>query len=164
MLQRIHHQYNRYESSLDDTLIGIESSGYLTHCILDPKVLARYLEAIAEDMEDMAPDYQPVFTNVYQYYGNLLASFTNTIDDLILQLPILIKLKVQVPMLLYSMDTVPVPLDAETYTGDKQVYTHVLPETEYIALTESNYVPFMQAQISLCAKIGYMYYCEYAHL
>ena len=38
-LQRIHHQYNRYESSLDDTLIGIESlsSGYLTHCILDPK-------------------------------------------------------------------------------------------------------------------------------
>ena len=54
-----------------------------------------------------------------QYYGNLLASFTNTIDDLILQLPILIKLKVQVTMSLYSMDTVPVPLDAETYTGDK---------------------------------------------
>ena len=25
MLQRIHHQYSRYESSLDDTLIGIES-------------------------------------------------------------------------------------------------------------------------------------------
>ena len=41
MLQRIHHQYNRYESSLDDTLIGIESlsSGYLTHHILDPKIL-----------------------------------------------------------------------------------------------------------------------------
>ena len=121
MLQRIHHQYNRYESSLDDTLIGIESlsSGYLTHCILDPKVLARYLEAIADDMEDTAPDYEPVFTDVYQYYGNSLASFTNTIDDLILQLPILIKLKVQVPMSLYSVDTVPVPLDAETYRGDK---------------------------------------------
>ena len=121
MLQRIHCQYNKYESSLDDTLIGIESLsyGYLTHCILDPKVLARYLEAIADDMEDMAPDYEPVFTDVYQYYGNSLASFTNTIDDLILQLPILIKLKVQVPMSLYSMDTVPVPLDAETYAGDK---------------------------------------------
>ena len=39
-LQRIHHQYNRYESSLDNTLVGIESlsSGYLTHHILDPKV------------------------------------------------------------------------------------------------------------------------------
>ena len=121
MLQRIHHQYNRYESSLDDTLIGIESlsSGYLTHHILDPKVLARYLEAIADDMEDTAQDYKPVFTDVNQYYGNSLASFTNTIDDLILQLSILIKLKVQVPMSLYSVDTVPVPLDAETYTGDK---------------------------------------------
>ena len=83
------------------------------------KGLARYLEAIADDMEDTAPDYKPVFTDVYKYYSNLLASFTNTIDDLILQLPILIKLKVQVPMSLYSVDTVPVPLDAETYTGDK---------------------------------------------
>ena len=72
-LQRIHHQYNRYESSLDDTLIGIKSlsSAYLTYHILDPKVLARYLEAIADDMEDTAPDYKPVFTDVYQYYGNL---------------------------------------------------------------------------------------------
>ena len=87
--------------------------------IFDPKVLARYLEAIADDMEDMAPDYKSVFTDVYQYYSNSLASFINTIDDLILQLPILIKLKVQVPMSLYSMDTVPVPLDAQTYTGDK---------------------------------------------
>ena len=71
-LQRIHHQYNRYKSSVDDTLKGIKSlnSGYLTHCSLDPKVLARYLEAIADDMEDMAPDYEPVFTDIFQYYGN----------------------------------------------------------------------------------------------
>ena len=39
-----------------------------------------------------------------------------------------------------------------------------MPETEYIALAETNYVSLMQAQISLCAKIGYMYYCEYAYL
>ena len=120
-LQRIHHQYNRNESSLDNTLIGIESlsSGYLTHHILDPNVLARYLEAIADDMEDMAPDYESVFMDVYQYYGNSLASFTNTTNDLILQLPILIKLKVQVPMSLYGVDTVLVQLDAETYIGDR---------------------------------------------
>ena len=39
-----------------------------------------------------------------------------------------------------------------------------MPKTEYIALTESNLVPLIQAQISLCAKIGSMYFCEYAHL
>ena len=40
-LQRIHRQYIRYESALDETLIGIENlnSGYLTHSILDPQVL-----------------------------------------------------------------------------------------------------------------------------
>ena len=76
----------------------------------------------------------------------------------------LIKLKVQVPMSLFSIKTAPVPLDAETYIGEKREYTQIIPETELIALTENNYIPLMQAQILLCAKIGYMYYCEYAHL
>ena len=166
MLQRIHRQYVRYESALDNTLTGIEhlNSGHLTHCILDPKILAQYLEAVEDDLEETVPAFEPVFTNVYQYYGNSLISFTNIIDDLLLQLPILIKLKVQVPMSLFSIETAPVPLDAETYLGEKREYTQIIPETELIALTENNYIPLTQAQISLCAKIGYMYYWEYAHL
>ena len=143
-LQRILRQYVRYESALDNTLIGIEhlNSVYLTHRILDPQILAKYLEAIKDDLEETAPEFEPVFTNVYQYYGNSLISFTNTIDDLLLQLPILIKLKVQVPMSLFSIKMAPVPLDAETYLGEKREYTQIIPETE----------------------IGFMYYCECAHL
>ena len=165
-LQRIHRQYIRYESALGDTLISIENpnSGYLTHYILDPQILGKYLEAVEDDLEETAPEFEPVFTNGYQYYGNSLISFINTIDDLLLQLPILIKLKVQVPMSLFSIKTAPVPLDAETYIGKKREYTQIIPETELIALTETNYVPLTQVQISLYAKIGYMYYCEYAHL
>ena len=123
-LQRIHRQYVRYKSALDDILIGIENlnSGYLTHFILDPKILAKYLEAVEDDLEET------------------------------------------VPMSLFSIETAPVPLDAETYIGKKREYTQIIPETEFIALTENNYIPLTQAQISLCAKIGYMYYCEYAHL
>ena len=51
-LQRIHRQ-----SALDDTLIGIEhlNSGYLTHRILEPRMLARYLEAVEDDLEETAP-------------------------------------------------------------------------------------------------------------
>ena len=115
-LQRIHRQYIRYESAFDDTLIGIENlnSGYLTHRILDPQILGKYLEAVEDDLEETAPEFEPVFTSVYQYYGNSLISFTNTINDLLLKLPILIKLKVQVPMSLFNIETTPVPLDAET--------------------------------------------------
>ena len=124
-LQRIHKQYIRYELALDDMLIGIENlnSGYLTHCILDPKILGKYLEAVEDDLEETAPEFEPVFTSVFQYYGNSLISFTNMIDDLLLQPPILIKLKVQVPMSLFSIETAPVPLDAETYIGEKREYT-----------------------------------------
>ena len=67
-------------------------------------------------------------------------------------------------MLLFSIETAPVPLDAETYIGEKREYTQIILETELIALTENKYIPLTQAQILLCAKIGYMYYCEYAHL
>ena len=67
-------------------------------------------------------------------------------------------------MSLFSIKTAPVPLDAETYIEEKREYTQIILETELIALTENNYVPLTQAQISLCANIGYMYYCEYAHL
>ena len=111
-------------------------------------------------MEDTAPDYEPVFTSVYQYYGNSLTSFTNTTDDLHLQLPILIKLKVQIPMSLFSLETVPIPLDAETYLGEKREYTQIILETEYIALTDNNYVPL----IFLCAKIGYTHITVSMHI
>ena len=52
----------------------------------------------------------------------------------------------------------------QRHIGEKREYTQIIPKTELIALTENNYIPLTQAQISLCAKIGYMYYCEYAHL
>ena len=138
-LQRIHRQYVRYKSALDDTLIGIEhlNSGYLTHRILEPSTLARYLEAVEDDLEETAPAFEPVFTDVYQYYGNSLISFTNIIDDLLLQLPILIKLKVQVPMSLFSIKTAPVPLDAETYLGEKREYTQIIPETEFDCINQN---------------------------
>ena len=55
-------------------------------------------------------------------------------------------------------------MDAETYTGSKSKYTEIISETDYIALTETNSVPLTQAQIGLCAKIGYKKYCEYPHL
>ena len=126
-LQRIHQQYIRYESVLDDRLIGIENLnlGHLTHHILDPQVLSKYLETIEDDLEDTAPEYEPVFTSVYQYYGNSLASFTNTIDDLLLQLPILITLKVQIPMSLFSIETVSVPLGCRNiFRRKKRVHSN----------------------------------------
>ena len=128
-------------------LLAPHSSALQTDTTKFKQELTKYLEIIEDDLEETASEYEPVFTSVYQYYGNSLALFTNTIDDLLLQLPISIKLKVQVPMSLFRIETVPVPLDVETYIGDKREYTQIIPETEYIALTDINYVPLTQAQI-----------------
>ena len=123
-LQRIHRQYIRYESALDDTLIGIENlnSGYLTHCIFDPQILGKYLEAVENDLEETAPEFEPVFTSIYQYYGNSLISFTNTIDDLLLQLPILITVKVQVTF--QHQNSTSSIRCRDIYRGEKRVHSN----------------------------------------
>ena len=95
-------------------------------CKINVTLLALLPNKVVQDSRgpvtssDTAPEYEPIFTGVYQYYGNSLTSFTNTIDGLLLQLPILIKLKVQIPVSLFSIETVPIPLDAETYLGEKE--------------------------------------------
>ena len=83
---------------------------------------------------------------------------------LLLQLPVLIKLKVQVPMVLYSTDTVPVPIDAETYQGKNNEYSLTEMEYRYMAVTHITYVPLSEQQLRLCNKWGPIYYCESAHL
>ena len=62
---------------------------------------------------------------------------------LLLQLPVLIKLKVQVPMSLYSIDTVPVPTDVETY----MVRIMNIVEYKYMAVTHIIYVPLTEQQL-----------------
>ena len=68
-LQRIHRQYIRYESALDDTLIGIENlnSGYLTHRILDPQVLTKYLEIIDHILYKIPKDNASYTYGIYNY-------------------------------------------------------------------------------------------------
>ena len=55
-------------------------------------------------------------------------------------------------MSLFSIETVPIPLDAETYLGEKREYTQIISETKYTALTDNNYVPLTQVQISLVLR------------
>ena len=43
---------------------------------------------------------------------------------MIVQLPILIKLKVQIPMSLFNIETAPVPLDTDIYRGEKRVHSN----------------------------------------
>ena len=78
-LQRIHRQYVKYKSALDNTLIRIEhlNSGYLMHGILDPKILAKYLEVIEDDLEETAPEFEPVFMSCSEEFQGINFFFVN---------------------------------------------------------------------------------------
>ena len=58
-------------------------------------------------------------------------------------------------MSLFSIETVSVPLDAETYVGDQREYTQIIPETKYIALTDNNSVPL--TLLSVCTSFKKTY-------
>ena len=166
VLQKYRRFFEEYEQAFYDFAYAIDAlaSGRLTHKIIEPQTLDLYLQAMKHDLMKTAPNYELVFKHLYQYYGHELVTFTNNADKLLIQIPVFIKLKHQKPMFLYSMDTAPVPLDAETYAGDNHQYTKIILETKYIALTEHNYIPLSQEQLNLCHKIGSTYFCENAHL
>ena len=159
-------QLLKYERRYEQLAYAIDqlASGRLTHVILEPDQLQLFLEAFEDDLYEHAPNYELVFQNVYDYYAYKMVAFTNTPSQLVVQLPLLLKLKVQVPMSLYHVETVPVPLDENTYRGLEQHYTQIQVSEDYLAMTPENYIPMSHAQLRLCFKLANTYYCEHAHL
>ena len=89
-----------------------------------------------------------------------MVMFTNTHDQLLVNVPILLKLATQKPLNLYSIDTVPMPFDTETLEGRNNEYTFINNSYLYMALNEHNYIPLTEPQLRMCDKMGSMYYCQ----
>ena len=123
------HKYRQaltnYRLMVKGFLDGLDelSTGRLCYKVLDPIMLSKYLCSIALDLDRSHSDYVLAFQHTYQCYAEPLISFTNSPDYLIVQFPILLVYKHQLPMTLFSMETVPVPYDAETYLGLQSQYT-----------------------------------------
>ena len=67
-------------------------------------------------------------------------------------------------MSLYSINMVPVPMDAETYEGKNNEYSLIEVEYKYMAVTHIIYLPLTEQQLQLCTKWGPIYYCKSTHL
>ena len=128
------------------TALDTLAEGVLSTPIIDPVTLQTYIATIEDQLIDDT-NYEPVFKDIYEFYTHKLVTFTNFDGMLLLQLPVLIKLKVQVPMSLYSIDTVPVLMDAETYEGKNNEYSLIEVEYKYMAVTHITYVPLTEQQL-----------------
>ena len=64
----------------------------------------------------------------------------------------------QKPLILYRLETVPVPLLDQNIKA--QSYTHLRIKKPCIALNSETYISLRQQELRSCKKIGYEFYCK----
>ena len=162
VLRQYLHYYQNYDVTLDHFLTGLDAlgTGRLTFQGLDPDELDRFLSAIRRTLREERSPFELAFNHTYQFYAELMVMFTETLDQLLVNVPILLKLATQKPLNLYSIDMVPMPFDTETLEGRNNEYTFINNSYPYMALNEHNYIPLTEPQLRLCDKMGSTHYCQ----
>ena len=162
VLRQYVHYYQNYDVTLDHFLTGLDAlgTGRLTFQVLDPDELDRFLSSIRKQLREERSPFELAFNHTYQFYAEPMVMFTNTHDQLLVNVPILLRLATQKPLNLYSIDTVPMPFDTETLEGTNNEYTFINNSYPYMALNQHNYIPLTETQLRMCDKMGPTYYCQ----
>ena len=166
VLRQYLHYYQNYDVTLDHFLTGLDAlgTGRLTFQVLDPDELDHFLSAIRRQLREERSPFELAFNHTYQFYAEPMVMFTNTHDQLLVNVPILLRLATQKPLNLYSIDTVPMPFDTETLDGKNNEYTFINNSYPYMALNEHNYIPLTETQLRMCDKMGSTYYCQNSYV
>ena len=139
--------------------IRILAKGYLPNTLITPKKLQEILTEVKRSLHITNPDYTLVLERLHLYYDMQLVTFGIDSDiNLVIQFPVFIQPYTQKPLILYRLETVPVPiLDQNTKA---QSYTHLRIKKPYIALNSEAYISLRQQEQRSCKKIGYEFYCK----
>ena len=153
--------YERFieELKLYSKAIRFLAKGYLPISLLPPSKLEKILKEVRVAIAKSNKDYDLVLTRHYLYYDMKLVTFG--IDNqrkLIVQFPVFVQPYTQKRLIMYQIETVPVPILDE----NEQVhsYTELKIEKLYIALNEEMYIMLCTQELKMCKKIGYEYYCK----
>ena len=74
------------------------------------------------------------------------------------QFPAFVQPYTQKRLIMYQIETVPVPILDEN--DQAQSYTQLKEDKPYITLNTETYITLHTEELSTCKKIGYEYYCE----
>ena len=133
--------------------------GYFPIILLLPSKLDVILQKVREAVQIKNRDYDLVIKRLYLYYDMKLVTFG--IDDqrnLIVQFPVFVHPHNQQHLMLYQLETVPVPIVDENEKA--QSYTHPQVRKPYIALNLETYTTLRIQELETCKRIGYEFYCE----
>ena len=139
--------------------IRVLSKGYLPISLLPLSKLEKILKEVRIAIAKSNKDYDLVLTRLYLYYDMKLVTFgIDNQRNLIVQFPVFVQPYTQKRLIMYQIETVPVPILDEN--EQVQSYTERKVEKPYIALNEETYTTLHAQELKMCKKIGYKYYCE----
>ena len=132
---------------------------YLPISLVTPSKLREILNEVKTAIQQTNPDYDLVIDRLHLYYDMQFVTFgIDKVKNLIIQFPILIQPYTQQPLILYQIETVPVPIiDQNTQV---QSYIHLQVKKPYIVLNSETYISIRQQELRTCKRIGYELYCE----
>ena len=153
--------YERFieELKLYSRAIRVLSKGYLPISLLPPSILEKILNEVRIAIAKSNKDYDLVLTRLYLYYDIKLVTFgIDNKRNLIVQFPVFVQPYTQKRLIMYQIETVPVPILDENEQAHS--YTELKIEKLYIALNEEMYITLHTEELKMCKKIGYKYYCK----
>ena len=132
---------------------------YLPNTLITQKKLQDILSEVKRSLQVTNPDYTLVLDRLHLYYDMQFVKFSIDSDmNLVIQFPIFTHPYTQKPLILYQLETVPVPVLNQNTKA--QSYTYLRIKKPYIALNSETYISLRQQELRSCKKIGYEFYCE----
>ena len=113
--------------------IRILAKGYLPISLITPLKLKEILNVVNTTVRKTDPDYDLVMKRLYLYFDITLVTFGIDRDrNLIILFPVFIQPYTQLPLILYEIETVPVPIIDQNTQAD--FYMHLQVTRPCIAL------------------------------
>ena len=153
--------YNEFISQLHTyaKAVRILAKHYLPILLLMPLKLKEILDLVREMLIKSNPYYDIMMKRLHLYYDMKLVTFgIDRKRNLITQFPVFKQPYTHQPLILYQLETVPVPIvDKNTKANS---YTELKIKKPYIALNTETYIKIHYQELATCKRIGYEFYCK----
>ena len=124
-------------------VVGILAKGYLPISLITSLKLKEILDAVKTTIRKTKPDYDIVIQKLHLYYDMKLVTFgIDKNKNLITLFPVFIQPYTQQPLILFQIETVPVPIIDQNTHADS--YMHLQVDRPYTALNSETYITIRQ--------------------
>ena len=140
--------------------IAILSQRRLPRSLFPDQRIEGILAQVGKMVRLRYPDYELDANHISHYRDMELVTFSVDIitHSLVVTFPVFIKDYKQPPLLLFEIETVPVPIPDRNKQADS--YSQVRIQKDYIAAGMGYYIQIRMTEMLMCKSIGYIYYCE----